>query len=84
MIGSMSRELDSMVAEHDWMLIDRGARFPRLRSAASSRASTCAIAGLDVAEISFLLGFSHPNSFFRAFKRWTRSSPEVYRSARPD
>lgn len=34
---------------------------------------------LEVAEISFLLGFSHPNSFFRAFKRWTRSSPEVYR-----
>jgi len=37
-------------------------------------------AELDTAEISFLLGFSHPNSFFRAFKRWTRSTPESYRS----
>lgn len=31
--------------------------------------------GLSLAEISFLLGFSEPSAFFRAFKRWTGITP---------
>jgi len=31
--------------------------------------------GLAIAEISFLLGFSEPSAFFRAFKRWTGLTP---------
>ncbi|APR82826.1 Transcriptional regulator, AraC family protein [Minicystis rosea] len=31
--------------------------------------------GLSFAEISFLLGFSEPSAFFRAFKRWTGLTP---------
>lgn len=31
--------------------------------------------GLTLAEISFLLGFSEPSAFFRAFKRWTGLTP---------
>jgi AraC-like DNA-binding protein len=31
--------------------------------------------GLSIAEISFLLGFSEPSAFFRAFKRWTGLTP---------
>jgi AraC-like DNA-binding protein len=30
---------------------------------------------LSIAEISFLLGFSEPSAFFRAFKRWTGTTP---------
>lgn len=30
-------------------------------------------------EISFLLGFDDPNSFFRAFQTWTGTTPESYR-----
>ncbi|MEO0497373.1 MAG: AraC family transcriptional regulator ligand-binding domain-containing protein [Pseudomonadota bacterium] len=30
-------------------------------------------------EVSFLLGFEDPNSFFRAFKRWENTSPELWR-----
>jgi AraC-like DNA-binding protein len=30
-------------------------------------------------EISFLLGFQDPNSLFRAFHRWTGTTPEVWR-----
>ena len=34
---------------------------------------------LPYAEISFLLGFGDPNSFFRAFSDWTGSTPESMR-----
>lgn len=33
-------------------------------------------------EISYLLGFSEPNSFFRSFKRWTGKTPAEFRQAR--
>ena len=32
-------------------------------------------------EISFLLGFEDPNSFFRAFRNWTGATPEQARNA---
>ncbi|XXZ33163.1 helix-turn-helix domain-containing protein [Sorangium sp. So ce321] len=36
---------------------------------------------LPVAEISFLLGFSEPNSFYRAFRAWTGATPDEARRA---
>lgn len=36
---------------------------------------------MSAAEISFLLGFDDPNSFFRAFHKWTGSTPEQARIA---
>jgi AraC-like DNA-binding protein len=35
--------------------------------------------GLSVAEIAFLLGFNEPNSFYRAFRAWTSTTPERVR-----
>ena len=32
-------------------------------------------------EVSFLLGFEDPNSLFRAFKRWTGTTPEEWRAS---
>ena len=32
---------------------------------------------LSISEISFLLGFSEPSAFFRAFKRWTGTTPRA-------
>ncbi|NVB80885.1 MAG: AraC family transcriptional regulator [Kofleriaceae bacterium] len=36
---------------------------------------------LSIPEISFLLGFSEPSAFFRAFKRWTGQTPVEARRA---
>ena len=37
---------------------------------------------LPVGEIAFLLGFSEPSAFHRAFKRWTGLAPLAYRESR--
>ena len=34
---------------------------------------------LAVYEIAFLLGYSEPSTFYRAFRRWKRVSPHEYR-----
>jgi len=39
--------------------------------------------GMSLSEISFLLGFSEPSAFFRAFKRWTGLTPIERRAALP-
>jgi AraC-like DNA-binding protein len=35
--------------------------------------------GLTTSEISFLLGYEEPNSFYRAFRSWTGETPEAVR-----
>jgi AraC-like DNA-binding protein len=35
-----------------------------------------------VVETSYLLGFSEPSTFSRAFKRWTGMAPAEYRESR--
>jgi AraC-like DNA-binding protein len=37
----------------------------------------------NVPELAYLLGFADANSFYRAFRRWTGTTPELFRRARP-
>jgi AraC-like DNA-binding protein len=37
--------------------------------------------GNSAAEVGFLLGFSDPSAFTRAFRRWTGTAPAAFRSA---
>jgi AraC-like DNA-binding protein len=39
---------------------------------------------LPMSEIAFLLGFSEPRSFYRAFREWTGRSPDHVRRQRTD
>jgi AraC-like DNA-binding protein len=39
-----------------------------------------ALPGVSVTEVSFMLGFSEPGAFTRAFRRWTGSAPTAYRA----
>jgi len=36
-------------------------------------------ASLSIGEIGYLLGFSEPSAFQRAFRRWHRCTPQTYR-----
>jgi AraC-like DNA-binding protein len=37
---------------------------------------------VSIAEVAFLLGFSEPSSFYRAFRRWTGRTPVEFRRDR--
>jgi AraC-like DNA-binding protein len=63
-------------------LKDEGTSFADLRDAVRrDLARRYLDDGLAISEISFLLGFSEPSAFFRAFKRWTGQAPLAHRRA---
>ncbi len=64
-------------------LEDEGTTFQALReSTRRDLAAHYLDQDLSIAEISFLLGFSEPSAFFRAFKRWTGITPQEARGSR--
>ena len=57
-------------------LKDEGTSFQAVRDATRKElAARYLDERLSIAEVSFLLGFSEPSAFFRAFKRWTGTTP---------
>jgi AraC-like DNA-binding protein len=55
--------------------------FDALRDALRKQAAETYLtdATLSVGEVAFLLGFSEPAAFYRAFKRWHKTTPQAFR-----
>lgn len=64
-------------------LRDTGTSFSALRDEFRRRMATRLLEDQELAvyEVAFLLGYSEPSTFHRAFRRWTDSSPRQYRAA---
>jgi AraC-like DNA-binding protein len=65
-------------------LAQEGTSFQRLLDEARSVAATRQLreSSLSIAEISFVLGYSEPAAFHRAFRRWHGVTPQEYRHDR--
>jgi AraC-like DNA-binding protein len=75
-LEAVARRLGTTGRSLQRRLADEGASFQSLRDETRrALADRYLSEGLSVAEISFLLGFSEPSAFFRAFKRWTGLTP---------
>ena len=82
-VGKVARRLGLSPRSLQRRLKDEGASFQGVREEARAEAAQRYLDdGLSIAEISFLLGFSQPSAFFRAFKRWTGVTPLESRGAR--
>jgi transcriptional regulator GlxA family with amidase domain len=64
-------------------LRDAGTSFSELvdRTRRAMATDLLADRSLAIYEIAFLLGYSEPSTFYRAFRRWTGTSPREYRDA---
>lgn len=67
-------------------LAEEGLRFSEVLDARRREAAErhLAAGAATAEEVSFLLGFATPSSFFRAFKRWTGRTPEAWRRGAVD
>jgi AraC-like DNA-binding protein len=75
-IEAIARTLGMTARTLQRRLKDEGASFQALRDETRrAQAEAYLRQGMSFAEISFLLGFSEPSVFFRAFKRWTGTTP---------
>jgi AraC-like DNA-binding protein len=65
-------------------LLEEGTSFDSLREEMRKRIAETFLADrtLSVSEIAFLLGFSEPGAFHRAFKRWHNTTPDAFRRQR--
>jgi len=75
-VDSVAKKLGLTGRSLQRRLEEEGTTFAKLREHVRSElAQRYLKEGLAIAEISFLLGFSEPSAFFRAFKRWTGETP---------
>ena len=75
-LGLSARTLQRRLAEH-------GTTLRKETDAARHELALVHLAAeLSIAEVSYLLGFSEPSAFHRAFKRWTGRTPTKWRAER--
>jgi AraC-like DNA-binding protein len=83
-IEQVAKQLGLTTRSLQRRLKDAGTSFQAVREAVRRELATRYLDDqLSIAEISFLLGFSEPSAFFRAFKRWTGTTPLAARRLGP-
>lgn len=82
-LDSLARGLKQSARTLQRRLADEGTSLSALvESVRRERAFAYLAANLPIAEVSYLLGFSEPRAFHRAFRRWTGETPQAWRAAR--
>jgi AraC-like DNA-binding protein len=84
-LGDVARRLAVSERTLHRRLADEGARFADLVAEARRERAMLLLDDphLSCSEIAFLLGFAEPAAFFRAFKRWTGTTPQRWRARAP-
>ena len=82
-LASLARGLRQSARTLQRRLSDEGTSVSALvESVRRERAFAYLAANLPIAEVSYLLGFSEPRAFHRAFRRWTGETPQAWRASR--
>jgi len=82
-LAALARALRQSARTLQRRLADEGTSLSALvESVRRERAFAYLAANLPIAEVSYLLGFSEPRAFHRAFRRWTGETPQAWRAAR--
>jgi len=81
-IDAVARRLATTPRTLQRRLSRAGASFEALCDEARKQAAQNYLADttLTIAEVTYLLGYSEPTAFYRAFKRWHRTTPKAFRS----
>ena len=81
--GEVARALGMSPRSLRRALAAEGTRFSDVRDAAMLGVAAGALAdpARTIAEVGWLLGYSEPSAFHRAFRRWTNSTPEHFRQS---
>lgn len=80
-LGVVAQRLGTSERTLHRRLADEGTTFAKLVDAARRERALLLLEdrGLSCSEIAFLLGFTETGPFFRAFKRWMGTTPQVFR-----
>ena len=83
-IGVIARALAMSARSLQRQLATEGLSYQALVDASKREAAERYLAesSLPIGEVAYLLGYSEPAAFHRAFKRWTRITPDAFRRAR--
>jgi AraC-like DNA-binding protein len=80
-IGSVARRLRTTPRTLQRRLSEQGTSYDTLRGLTQKQAAEIYLNNpqLSISEVAYLVGFSEPAAFHRAFKRWHNSTPQSFR-----
>ena len=81
-IDAVARRLSTTARTLQRRLARGGTSFEALRDDARRQAAELYLSTttLTIAEVTYLLGYSEPTAFHRAFRRWHGTTPQAFRA----